>query len=421
MNDPYDGYGPRTPLGKMREETAISRIFQQIRAEGQIARIDIARDLMISPATVTAITSDLIARGLIEEAAAISTETLRGRPRVKLQLRANAHVVAGLKLGANVTTLVLLDFQGRQLAEAAISQPLQNAGADEILALIERAFDSALTQADLSRSDISAIGVGLPGFVNAAEGMVHWSPVLDRRMNPLGARLQNALKCPVVIDNDANLLALAELWFGVGREQRDFIAVTIEQGLGMGIVIANRLYRGTRGRGVEFGHMKIQPDGALCRCGQRGCLEAYVADYALLREAEMAQPAETSQDHDRLENLFAEAKAGNLIARSIFHRAGRLFGIGLANIVNIFDPALIILSGEQLQYDYLYDIEVSEMMEANSIDLSDRPVELRVHKWSDQLWAKGAAAFALDHITAAILDTAPQGWAPSRQDAIRTP
>ena len=397
------GYGPRQLQNDTREETAIERIFQQIRAEGQTARVDIARDLGISPATVTTLTADLMGRGLIEETAARSVGTTRGRPRVDLRLRADAHIVAGIKLGDRVAKLVLLDFRGRPLAETEIVQNSQFADTHSVVRLIERILDRGLALAGLDRADLSAVGVGIPGFVDAHAGIVHWSPLLDRRMVPLRDMLHSALDCPVEIDNDANLLALAELWFGVGRSIRDFIMVTIEQGVGMGIVIGNRLYQGTRGCGVEFGHMKVQPEGALCRCGQRGCLEAYVADYALLREAEMALPHAPAAPHDRLEKLYAEAKAGNLAARSIFRRAGRLFGIGLANIVNLFDPELVILSGEQLRYDYLYSREVREMMEANSLQLGHAPVELRLHKWEDQLWAKGAAAFALDRLSRRVL------------------
>ena len=403
MDEISVGYGPRRLQSATREETAIERIFQQIRAEGQTARVDIARDLGISPATVTTLTADLMARGLIEETAVRTSGTARGRPRIDLRLRADAHVVAGLKLGDRMTTMVLIDFQGRQLAETSIPQTLNFADTDTVVRLVARTLDQGLAQAGLARSDLSAIGIGVSGFVDAERGMVHWSACLDRRMVPLRQLLSDALDTPVHIDNDTNLLALAELWFGIGRSIRDFIVVTIEQGVGMGIVIGNQLYRGSRGCGVEFGHMKVVPEGALCRCGQRGCLEAYVADYALLREAEMALPNSPASAPNRLDRLFAEAKAGNLAARSIFRRAGQRFGIGLANIVNIFDPALVILSGEQLRYDYLYSQEVRDMMEANSLDLGHPPVELRMHKWEDQLWAKGAAAYAMDQMSRRIL------------------
>ena len=115
---------------------------------------------------------------------------------------------------------------------------------------------------------------------------------------------------PLYLDNDANVLTLAELWFGAGRSMTDFAVVTIEHGVGMGLVLDNRLFRGSRGMGLELGHTKVQLDGALCRCGQRGCLEAYLADYALAREAATAlhrNPRNLQSPNAMLDALFSQA------------------------------------------------------------------------------------------------------------------
>jgi predicted NBD/HSP70 family sugar kinase len=153
---------------------------------------------------------------------------------------------------------------------------------------------------------------------------------------------------------------------------------------------------------MELGHTKVQLDGALCRCGQRGCLEAYVADYALAREATTAlnwihkdgQPVQVL-----LESLYDHAKAGNPAARSIFRRAGRYLAVGLANVVNLFDPALIILSGERMRYDYLYAADSLAEMESLVLNTGRRPPPIEVHAWGDMLWAQGAAALALSVVT----------------------
>jgi predicted NBD/HSP70 family sugar kinase len=210
----------------------------------------------------------------------------------------------------------------------------------------------------------------------------------------------------VHVDNDANVLTLAELWFGAGRAMSDFAVVTIEQGVGMGLVLNNRLFRGTRGMGLELGHMKVHLDGALCRCGQRGCLEAYLADYALAREASTAlgRNARNMQSPQALlETLFGEAKAGNHAARTIFRRAGRYLSLGLSNVIQLFDPELIILSGERMRYDYLYADEV--LAEMRSLMLADGrvPCKVEIHAWGDLVWARGATALALSAVTDAVL------------------
>lgn len=143
---------------------------------------------------------------------------------------------------------------------------------DDMLAAIETLLARVCAKAGVARSDLSGVGIGLPGFVDSAAGLVLWSSTLIDRKVPLAAAAQGRLGLPVTIDNDANLVALAELWFGSGRGLSDFAVVTIEHGLGMGLVVNHRIYRGARGLGMELGHTKVQLDGALCRCGQRAVL-----------------------------------------------------------------------------------------------------------------------------------------------------
>jgi len=274
-------------------------------------------------------------------------------------------------------------------------------------------LNMAVQEAGLTRAHIRAVGVGLPGYIDSDLGCVLWSPLMRGSNEPLCAMIQDRLRCPVVIENDANLVTLAELWFGGGRAVGNFAVVTIEHGVGMGLVLNNRLFRGARGLGTELGHTKVQLDGALCRCGQRGCLEAYVADYALVREASTAlnwQPGSVPTAH-MLESLYAQAKGGNRAARSIFRRAGRYLAVGIGNIINLFDPELILLSGERMRYDYLYADEVLAELANVSIQV-DRPApRVEIHAWGDMIWARGAAALALSHITAEMLGAVGPGTA----------
>ncbi|HLQ19187.1 MAG TPA: ROK family protein, partial [Tabrizicola sp.] len=279
----------------------------------------------------------------------------------------------------------------------------------EILQAIETLLTRVCAKAGMERSDLSAVGIGLPGFVDCAEGTVFWSSILADRNIPIAAAASSRLDLPVYVDNDANLVALAELWFGAGRSLSDFAVVTIEHGVGMGFVMNHRIYRGAQRLGMELGHMKVQLDGALCRCGQRGCIEAYVADYALAREATTALNwghKESQPINVLLESLYDHAKAGNVTAKSIFRRAGRYLALGLSNVVNLFDPSLIILSGERMRYDYLYAAETLDEMENLAINTGRPRPPIEIHAWGDLLWAHGAAALALSEVTEAILSSA---------------
>lgn len=408
--DGRSGVGPLIPPLTESQRPLRQQVFELVRAAGLIPRVQLAKDLGVSPASVTTMSAELIEAGLIEEVAAPrDNDAGRGRPAVALGVRAQAHRVAGMKLSDREHTAVIVDFAGKLIADDAIPRRPGPMSLAEILEAIETLLDRVCAKAGLDRSDLSAVGIGLPGFVDCAEGMVFWSSILADRNIPVAAAATARLGLPVYVDNDANLVALAELWFGAGRSLSDFAVVTIEHGVGMGFVMNHRIYRGAQRLGMELGHMKVQLDGALCRCGQRGCLEAYVADYALAREATTALNwghKESQPINVLLESLYDHAKAGNSTAKSIFRRAGRYLAVGLSNVINLFDPSLIILSGERMRYDYLYAAETLSEMDNLAIN-TDRPrPPIEIHAWGDLLWAHGAAALALSEVTEAILASA---------------
>ncbi len=373
-----------------------------MRAAGLIPRVDVARDLGVSPASVTGLVSELIDNGFLQEVATPRGDSARGRPPVALGVRAKANYVAGIKMSDHKNTAMIVDFAGGQIAEASRPRDAEQLSLAALLDEAEDVLDAALAAAAMPRSALACIGIGLPGTVDSASGQTLWSPLLTERNAPLQQDLQTRTGLPVRIDNDANLVTRAEQWFGEGRALSDFAVVTIEHGLGMGLVLDHRLYRGAHGLGMEIGHTKVQLDGALCRCGQRGCLEAYVADYALVREARTALNLGNrgvKSPQILLESLYDHAKAGNQSARAIFSRAGRFLALGLANVVNLFDPSLILLSGARMRYDYLYAEEVLAEMQALTLQTGRPAPRVEIHAWDDLIWSRGAAALALEATT----------------------
>ena len=401
------GCGPLVAPDQGHDRGLRAAVFDRIRAAGLIPRVDLARDLAISPATITTLTSDLIERGLVGEIETprLGGESPRGRPPVALGVRGDAGYVAGIKISDETHTAVILDFAGRRVAAAALPAGAVTRDLARTLAAASAVLKAATDGTGLRPRDLKAVGIGLPGLIDTRTGDVLWSPLMRGGPSPLGTALSAQLGCPVHVDNDANLVTLAELWFGAGRTMADFAVVTIEHGVGMGLVLNHRLYRGAHGMGMEIGHTKVQLDGALCRCGQRGCLEAYVADYALVREASTALNwnQRGGSQHELLEGLYEQAKSGDVAARMIFDRAGRYLALGLANIVNLFDPSLIILSGERMRYDYLYASEMLAEVARLSMNAGGRTPRIEINAWGDMVWAQGAAALALAHASDAVL------------------
>lgn len=400
------GCGPIRPDSDPSTTHLRHRIFECVRAAGHISRSDVAKQLSVSPASVTASVTELMALGLLQENPDVSRAITRGRPPVALSVQPDAGYVVGVKLSRLRHTAVLMNAAGQALGEASLPCPFRRRTLAQMLDETAQVLDRLLGDAGLARGDLACVGLGMPGMIDNASGRMVWSPLLTDENLPLRAMAEDALGVPVAVDNDANLVTLAELWFGKGRAMADFAVVTIEQGLGMGLVINHRLYRGAGALGMELGHTKVQLDGALCQCGQRGCLEAYVADYALVREASTAldQPSFATQSSDvTLQQLYEQAKAGNEAARMIFRRAGRYLALGLANVVNLFDPPLVILSGARMEYDYLYAEEVLREMHDLALNRgADRPQQVETHAWGDLMWAHGAAALALSEMADAM-------------------
>lgn len=403
------GCGPVLPASGNSTAPLRQQIFEHVRAAGRAARADVTRALSISPGSATTLTADLIAAGLLREVEDAPRGASRGRPPVALEVVPEAAYVVGIKLSDEQHSAVLTDFAGQMIADAILPTTAARKSLDEVLDEIDSLISAVLVAGDAQRGQIKAVGVGLSGIIDHQTGMVAWSPLLNDRDTALGAAFSARFDIPVHVDNDANVLTLAELWFGAGRAMTDFAVVTIENGVGMGLVLNNRLFRGSRGMGLELGHTKVQLDGALCRCGQRGCLEAYLADYALAREAATAldrNPRNLQSPHAMLESLYAQAKGGNQAARTIFRRAGRYLSVGLSNVIQLFDPDLIVLSGERMRYDYLYAEEVLAEMQALTLSEGRAPCKIEIHAWGDLVWARGATALALSALTDRMLGEA---------------
>ncbi len=396
------GCGPLLSRSKASDVPLRQQVFHHVRAHGRANRTDITRALDISAGSATTLTADLIAMGVLQEVTEAQREMGRGRPPVALEVVRDAAYVIGIKLAFTAHVAVLSDFAGNVVGTATLPKPDKRRTCDEILDEIATLIDRVLTDTGTVQSDIKAVGLGLPGIVDHASGVITWSSLLLRTNEDLRSAFTQRFDMPLFLDNDTNMLTLAELWFGDGRGKTDFAIVTIENGVGMGLVVNNQLYRGSHGMGLELGHTKVQLDGALCRCGQRGCLEAYLADYALTREAGMAldqNEADPKAPDELLDMLFQRAIEGHSAAETIFRRAGRYLSVGLANVVQLFDPPLIILSGKRMQYGYLYADTVLAEMQKLTLSNGRQACEIAIHPWDDRVWARGATVPALSALT----------------------
>ncbi len=399
---PLTGCGPALADQLSLQKPLRQRVFEYVRGQGSAARSDISRALQISPGSATTLTADLIRTGLLREVAQPERGQGRGRPRVALEIVPEAGFVIGIKLGDDQHTAVLSNFAGQMICDVTRAAKSASRPMDRVLDEIDVLLTALLKKAGKNLNDVRGVGIGMAGIVDHAKGIVHWSPILDSEDLSFGAAFETRFALPVVLENDANMLTLSELWFGAGRIKSDFAVVTIEKGVGMGLVLNNQLYRGSFGMGLELGHTKVQMEGALCRCGQRGCLEAYISDYALVREAAtvLNLPAEGDGGPElTIATLYQQAAAGHLPALRIFQRAGRFLALGLSNVVHLFDPALIILSGERMTYDFMYADHMRADVQSLVLSRDKMPCTIEIRGHRDLNWARGATARALAEVT----------------------
>ncbi|MBC7250669.1 MAG: ROK family transcriptional regulator [Anaerolineae bacterium] len=376
-----------------------STVLNIVKADGPISRTEIGRLSGLSPATVSEITADLIAEGLIYEKAA--GDSTGGRPPILLDLNHDAAYVIGLKLAERQISAALTDIEATILC--TLTAPVSGLNSveraiEELTGVIER----VIAESSVPRQRITGVGIGLAGVIDAERGLCRYSPILGWRDVPLEQLLEERIDIPVRIDNDVNTLAMAEKWFGAGQGVDDFLVVTVGRGVGLGIVVNGQFYRGTRGGGGEFGHTVMDPHGPLCDCGKQGCLEAYVSDPALVRSAREAvlQGKLVGVDPDELtvEQITELAQVGNETLHAIFAQAGRVLGLGIANLINVFNPALIIISGEGVRAGDLLFGPMREAVEEHTFDGLGDDTEIFIQEWGDEAWAWGAASLVLQEI-----------------------
>jgi predicted NBD/HSP70 family sugar kinase len=383
----------KAPIGNRQLIRTLNRtaVLNMIKSRGPIGRAEIARRTGLSPATVSSLTADLIASQLVLETK--PGESSGGRRPILLEINPAGGFVVGLKLTEDRVIAALINLDGDVMDKR--TDRLTGAAPEQVVGAIERCVGRLLKGAGLAPGQLLGVGVGLAGVVDAEAGVSRQQPFLGWRDVPLGPMLAARLNTLVHIDNDVNALTLAERLYGRGQGVDDFLTVTVGRGVGLGIVIGGDLFRGARGGGGEFGHLVVDVDGPVCECGKRGCLEAYVGEAGLLRQAHALAEAGQLPPVGSVDELLALAAGGQPSAVELFARSGGLLGQGVANLVNLFNPARILISGEGVRYGDLFFTPMRQALAANTMPALHGDSQVRIDPWGDDAWAVGAASLVL--------------------------
>jgi predicted NBD/HSP70 family sugar kinase len=388
---------------------AINRfnILNTIRNAGLISRVEIAALTGQSRAAVTNITARLLKEKIIVEKET-ETSSSRGRRRVLLALNPTAAYVVGVKLSAFQVSFAVTNMQADVLSSLIMPVRIGKKSVEFVADLIEEGIRHCVSEARLNMRKIAGIGIGIPGLVDSEKEITLWSPLYKRGNRTMRELIQDRFNIKTHIENDANTVTLAQQWFGEGRGVANFLVVTVEHGVGMGIVVNGQLYRGVKGIGAEFGHLVIIPGGAPCRCRKRGCIEAYVADYSVLGAAIDACKAGRWQCKNiaslTIEEVTVIAQQGEPALRKIFKRGGEILGLGISGLVQIFNPEKIIIAGEGVRAGALLFEPMQKMIKAHTTPEMYETLQIVIQKWQDTDWARGAASLVLQELYKSPLD-----------------
>jgi predicted NBD/HSP70 family sugar kinase len=315
-------------------------VLNYVREREPISRAEIARETELQRSTVSAIVEDLTMAGLVEEIGA--GESTGGRRPTLLRLRTVGAIALGVAINPTHTKVATSDLAGRIVEhEEFLTDPNSDKTLDQVIKLV-REFSNR------NKGAIEAVGISLPGLVNRATGDAVYIPYFKWRDLPVSKVISAAVGLPVIVDNDANAVALAELWFGRPEvsDARDFILVMVAEGVGTGIIFDGQIYRGENGAAGEFGHMITGTQAPVpCSCGNYDCWEAFSSERsAMARYLKLSGGVESPAFGFR--ELVDQALGGETHAKAALVETARWLGVGISNLVVGFSPEAVVVGGE---------------------------------------------------------------------------
>ena len=385
-----------------------TRVLDALRVHGELTHTGIVEATRLSPGTVSSIVRELRAADLVDAVPGSD------RRKVTLRLSRKAGIAVGVDFGHEHVRVAITDLGHRILAEADQRADVDH-DADAGMTLAVKMVEALLGEVGADADEVVGVGVGLPAPIDAETRTVGSSSIMpDWVGTQPEARLSQALGLPVVVDNDANLGALAEHMWGAGRGVRDLVYLKLSSGVGAGLLLDGSVYHGAGGLAGEIGHTVVAEGGPLCRCGGRGCLETFVGGDALLALATPRAGCGLT-----LPQLVDRALAGDRGSARVIADAGRLLGRAVGNLCNLIDVRTVVVGGPLARAgDLLFDEMRGELRRVLVPALS-RDTTVVASELGERAQVRGAVALVLNetHRFTAVTAAAPTAPAASARGA----
>ncbi|SFE05562.1 Sugar kinase of the NBD/HSP70 family, may contain an N-terminal HTH domain [Paenibacillus catalpae] len=360
-----------------------SIVLEAVLKNAPLSRAQISELTGLNKATVSNLVQDLIDSDLIIEIG--PGESSGGRKPVMLLFNGQAGYAVGIDLGVNYIRGVLSDLEGNVVAE--LQKSLKKHQLEFTLKELVQCIEKLIGKAPVSPYGIVGIGIGVPGIVDD-QGSILFAPNLEWRDVELQHMLEERFQLPVTIDNEANAGAQGEQKYGIGRGIAHQIYVSVGIGIGTGIILNKELYKGATGFSGELGHLSIEYSGKPCRCGNEGCWELYASENALLEQA-------APLGFDSLEDLLEAADAGNEEVRALFYKIGEYMGAGISNIVNVFNPDVVIIGNRMSRAKTWLEEAVQSSVARRTLPYHRERLKILFAELQDQSAVRGAAYYAI--------------------------
>jgi predicted NBD/HSP70 family sugar kinase len=329
-------------LRRHNRSALLTRLF----LDGPLSRFELGQLTGLSAATVSNVTAELVAERVIVEAGAVDSDG--GRPRVLLRVNPTFGQVAGVDVGETGVRVELFDLAMTKLATVEHPLPAGRPDPAAVVGQVASGLREVLLSAGTGEHEVLGVGVGVPGTVEQGRAALVHAQTIGWDAVPLEQMLRaTGVELPLFFENGAKTQGQAEMWFGAGRGARHAVVVLVGSGVGAAVITHGATYRGATSSAGEWGHTTIVYGGRPCRCGSRGCLEAYVGAGGILdryRQARSGRPAPGDDQRSSLDALIAAGRRSRPAARVLDETAGYL-GAGIANLVNLFNPERIVLGG----------------------------------------------------------------------------
>jgi predicted NBD/HSP70 family sugar kinase len=374
-----------------------ARILETLRQNENFSRIDLAEYTNLDKKTVLNIVNDLFSRGMVRVTARQTDGA--GRPKEILGINGDFGRYAGIDLGGTHLSGVVVNFEGRRIASNNIE--VHNGMEPEtLMKLCVYLMGNLLKDGGLTEYDLSGIGISFPGFVTSSQGSVTSENFPKWQNIPIQKMFQDRYNLPVYVDDCSRLMALAELWFGRGRNCRDFIVADLGFGIGCGIVIDRKIFRGSGGKSGEVGHTLVDVNGPPCSCGSHGCIESFAAGWALSREAQkimrrhpdslLCETCGNSPEGVNFRQVVLAANLGDPYCADLLKKAGEYIGIGLSNAISFFNPSRLIIGGRLIQDNEIMTRAIAETIKIKCMKQILEDVEITVSELGGSASALGA-------------------------------